>query len=154
VAVTNHKPGTIKPILFFENQQGRILLPPDDENAHRFRKQMRRQGFELMFADTIQQAEKLQRRLQEQLKREQEIELMKDELTTLRGRQGVRDRLRARMNSASCPEFERDAIKFWLAMREQKHEIFKRRFTQEIGHLDALEFDNPIAHTHDLLSRT
>lgn len=119
----------------------------------RMKRYMGKMGFMLMVADTLKQAEALQKKLQEQLKREQENELEKDESMTAYRRQQVRDRLYARMNSSSTNAYEREFIRLYLEYREKKHDIFRKKFTQQIGHLDALEFDNPNKHIHDLLDR-
>lgn len=110
-------------------------------------------GFEMLAAETLAEARKLQGKLQNQLKLEQENELARDEQVTMYRRQQVRDRLYARMNSLSCNPVEREFIRMWLVVREQKHDLFRRRFTQQIGHLDGLEFDNADKHIHDLLDR-
>src|SRR5205807_737633 len=133
---------------YFKNENGVILLIPSDEEARRFRKQMDKRGYILCAAETLAEARKLQKTLQEQMKREQELELAKDEAMTSIKREQVRARLTARMNSASCPEFERDFIALWLKMREHKHDLFKKKFTSELGHLDALEWDDPDKHIH------
>jgi len=153
LAVTHLAPGKIKAIIYFENQQGVIKMLPTDEEAHRYRKYMKSLGFEMLFAESLHEARKLQKKLQQQLYQEQQNELTQDEMTTFHRRQAVRDRLVARMNSNACPVHEKDFIRMWLVVREQKHDLFRRRFTQQIGHLDALEFDNPDKHIHDLLDR-
>jgi len=153
MAVENYAPGKIKPILYFQNEKGTVMMLPTDEETHRFRKHMRNLGFEMYAAETLQQAEKLQKKLQDQLYNERQMELAKDEEMTRIRRQQVRDRLVTRRNSAACNQTEKDFIDMWLKVREQKHEIFKKKFTSEIGHLDALEFDNPDQHIHDLHDR-
>jgi hypothetical protein len=57
------------------------------------------------------------------------------------------------LNSSNTSEYEKDFIRMWLEMREKKREIFEKKFTSQIGHLDALEFDNPIQHTHSVLDK-
>lgn len=153
MAVENYAPGKIKAIIYFVNEQGYIHLLPTDQESKRFRKHMRRIGFEMMAAETLFEARKLQKKLQEQLYQEQQNELARDEQMTAYRRQQVRDRLVAKMNSSSTNQTEKDFIRVWLEMREKKHDIFRKTFTSQIGHLDALEFDNPTKHTHDLLDR-
>jgi len=153
MAVTHLAPGKITPILYFINAQGYVKMMPTDEESKRFRRHMGKLGFELQEADTLQAADKLQSKMQEQLRIEQEIELAQDEETTRYRRQQVRDRLVRRMNSSACPAVERDFIQAWLIIREQKHDIFKKRFTNQVGHLDALGYDNPNKHIEDILNR-
>lgn len=153
MAVTHLAPGKIKAIIYFENLRGVVKMLPTDEESLRFRKYMKDLGFEMLAAETLAEARKLQGKLQNQLKLEQENELARDEQVTMYRRQQVRDRLYARMNSLSCNPVEREFIRMWLVVREQKHDLFRRRFTQQIGHLDGLEFDNADKHIHDLLDR-
>lgn len=153
MAVTNYAPGKIKPILYFMSQRGYIHMLPTDEESKRFRKRLRMEGFEMYAAETLHEAEVLQKKMQEQLRLEQEHELSKDEEMTRYRRQRIRDRLVARRNSASCGQFEMDYIDIWLVMREKKHDIFKKKFTSQMGHLDELEFDDPNKHIHDLHDR-
>src|SRR2546429_8451485 len=155
MAVDYMAKGKISPILYWINKNGHIKLIPTSEilTMERLRRYMTKLGYVLQSAETLHEAELLQKKLQEQLKREQEAELAHDEAMTRAGRQGVRSRLDARMNSASCSEYEREFIRAWLQQREHSHELFKRRFTQQVGHLDALEFDNPEEHVHRLLDR-
>ena len=114
---------------------------------------MDKMGFMLFSAETLVDAEKLQKKMQEQMYREQQTELEKDEMMTSARRKEVRDRLYARSISSSTNAYEKEFLRLYLAWRENKHDIFKKKFTQEVGHLDQLEFDNPNAHLHDLLNK-
>lgn len=156
MAVDYMKKGTFTPILYWENKQGHIKLMPTNDvlTLDRLRRYMDKTGFMLRSAETIPQAEKLQKKLQEQMKQEQEFELAKDEHMVGQRRQAIRDRMRARMQSASCSVYEREFISTWLSQDNARRDLFRRRFTQEVGHLDALEFDNPDNHLHDLLDKT
>lgn len=150
MAVTHMAPGKIQAILYFRDKNGKIMLLPSDEETKRFKGAMREFGYELYAAETLAEARKLQKEMQEQLYVEQQHELQKDEQMTAVRRQQIRDRLVARRNSSACDKVERDFIDMWLVIREQKHEVFKKRFTSQIGHFDALEFDNPSQHIADL----
>jgi hypothetical protein len=154
LAVTQYAPGKIKAILYFINAQGTVKMLPTDEESHRFRGYMKKLGFEMMFAESLHEARKLQKKLQEQLAAEQANELIKDEVATSGRREAIRVRLNQKLHSNSTSETEKEFIRLWLVMREDKHNMFRRRFTQQIGHLDALEFDNPNKHIHDLLDKT
>ncbi|MGH7181920.1 MAG: hypothetical protein ACREJN_08090 [Nitrospiraceae bacterium] len=153
MAVTHLAPGKIKAILYFQNEKGYIMMLPSDEECLRFRGQMRKLGFEMMAAETLREADKLQKRMQDQLYSEQQMELQRDEMLTGPRRDAVRDRLTAKLNSTATPEMEKDFIRAYLPWRNNKRDIFRKRFTSQIGHLDALEFDNPGKHIHDMLDR-
>lgn len=154
MAVTQYAPGKIKAIIYFVNERGTIMMLPTDEECFRFRDKMKMLGFEMMFAESLHEAQKLEKRMQEQLYAEQQKELEQDEDMTRRGRQAVKDRMQQRLMSANTSAYEKDFIRAWYKWREEKHAVFQRRFTQQIGNLDALNFDNPDKHIHDLLDRT
>lgn len=129
------------------------MMLPTDEETQRFRGWMGKLGYELCGAETLKQAEQLQKDIQGQMVREQEMELAKDEAMTFQARQATRDRLYNRMTAVGTSPYEKEFIRLYLESREKKHDIFKRRFTSQVGHLDALEFDNPNEHTASLLDR-
>lgn len=153
MAVTHMATGRIKAILYYQNQQGRIMMLPTDEETKRFRKQMEGLGYMLMGAETLKEAEILQKKLQEQLKVEQQQELAYDDSVTSRGRAAVGERLRRKLASSSTSEYEKDFIRAYLVWRENKHALFQKKFTSEIGHLDQLEFDNCNNRVADLMNR-
>lgn len=153
MAVDYMASGKIKGIIYFINEKGHIMLLPTDEDSKRFRKKLRSLGYEMQVAETLADARKLQKELQRQIQNEQTAELSRDEMMTHERRRQVKERLVARMNSASCPQYEKDFIRIWLAGREQRHSNFVKKFTSEVGHLDILEFDDPNKHIHDLHDR-
>lgn len=155
MAVTHIKKGCIDAIQYWKNEKGNIMLMPTNDvlTMDRLRRYMGKMGYMLHVADTLRQAEQLQNDLQAQLKREQEMELAKDENMTHIRRQQVRDRLYARSISSNTSQYEREFIQQWLEWRNHKHDLFRKKFNQEVGHLDALEFDNPNKHLHDILDR-
>ena len=155
MAVDYRKSGTIEPIYYWQNQKGYVMLLDNSVSLgmDRLRRYMGKLGFQLMSAETLKEAEKLQYKLQDQLKKEQENELIKDEAMTAYHRDQVRVRLEARKNSSSTNEYEKEFIRLYLDWRNNKHDLFKKRFSQQIGHLDALEFDNPNKRIHDLLDK-
>lgn len=143
--------GKIKAILFFKNKHGVIRMLPSDEDTRRMKEYNRSLGFELYAAETLQEAEALQKSLQEQLRTQQQCELERDEMVTGGRRQQIRARLHAKLASPSVSQFEKDFIRAAFVSMDESHENFKKRFTQTIGHLDQLEFDNPNAHVTHLL---
>lgn len=154
MAVTHLAPGKIKAIVYFKNLQGQVKLLPSDEESFRFKRMMIKMGFIMMFAETLAEARKLQKELQDQLHTEQQVELERDEAVTSIRREQIRQRMTMRLTQPGITNYEKDFIRMWLVVREQKHDLFKKRFTQQIGNLDALEFDNPTEHVHSLLDRT
>ena len=155
MAVDYRAPGKISPVIYWVNRAGYIKLMPTNEvlTMERLRRYMDKLGYVLQAAETLHEVEELQKKLQDQLKREQEYELARDEMMTAHRRDSVKDRLTRRRSSASCSPYERAFIDAWLERRERNHELFRKKFTQQIGHLDALEFDNPDQHLHNLLDK-
>lgn len=153
MAVTHLAPGKITPILYFKNKYGAIKMLPTDEECRRFKRHLNGLGYELHAAETLPEARKLQKELQQQLKNEMDMELAQDEFATHSRRQAIRERMLARAQSSATSRFEKDFIMMWLHERENRHDIFKKRFTDQVGHLDILEFDNPNKQIANRLDR-
>lgn len=151
MAVTHMKSGTFAPIFYFENKHGGIIMMPTDELTRRYRKIIEdKLGYEFKFAETIQQAEQLQRKLQADLAREQNVALEKDEAITSGGRKALHDRMDARRKAPGTPPAEREFLDHYMESRRNKHEIFRKKMLDQVGVLNALEYDNPSEHIADL----
>lgn len=148
---TGIKKGSIEPIYYFRNAQGNILLLPTKEETLRFRDWLRQKmGYEMFIADTLQQADTLQKRLAWQFEREQQQELERDEKLTAPGREAVRARLAQRLAANGTPPAEKDFIRAYLAFRDLRHDRFKKRFTGQYAILTDLWYDNGKQHVADL----
>ena len=149
---TRNASGTFDPVVYFENYRGTIAMPPTTEDALRLKDWFSAKGFYLREAGTIAAVEDLQRRLQEQEVRKREGRLEREEFLFGQARQQRRDRLIARMNSSSCPPYERDVIKAHLEHMDNKH---AQRVAQErkVEHyFEALEFNASSHHLQDAVN--
>lgn len=93
-------------------------------------------------ADDLRQVDRLQKiLLQQELDRAQR-ENIREEMVFGPLRQIVRDRLYARMTSSSCSEYEKDFIREYLKLREEKRRKHEERFRHTTLYLHAREMDS------------
>jgi hypothetical protein len=55
----------------------------------------------------------------------------------------VRDRLYAKMISSSTTPYEREFIRLYLELREEKREKYRQKFLGDQAYFIAREYDNP-----------
>lgn len=154
MAVTNYSMGQLDPIVYFQNREGEIWLPPSTQQALAVKDQMRARGFELKEANSLDKIDRLQKELQDWEYRKKERDC--ERLDTLRAevRRGVRDRLVAKMVSSSTTPYERDFIQAYLMLSDDKRDHFRKRFMcDNIAYFEKRESDNPY-HFQDMLSVT
>lgn len=139
--------GTLRPVIYFENSGGHLVLPPEEIGqgtalARRiYEERYRPNGYEWCEAGTLEAVDQLQQRL---IKQEQGIlDLQAETMTEHRIKvvNDVADRLRQRMTSADCSSFERDFIDAWLRIREDKRKQFTQRWNERNMYLWAREMD-------------
>ena len=128
------KPGTIEPVIYFRFSDGHLMLAPysdfpTPENAIR-------EG-----AETLAQVDRLQERLVAQEKLEWEREVETDSARFQTRMDEVRDRLYARMTSSSTSEYEKEFIKLYLQLRNEKRAKYQQRWLERTAYLHAREFD-------------
>ena len=131
-----NKPGTLNVIYFVHADNKRITLAPYTSFPTPY-------NHTREVANTLGEVSVLQRRLQEQERRDMEREYIQSESKMEALSQVIRDRLYARMASSATTEYERDYIRAWLELKDEK----KRARYAEIFHLRqhylwALEFDS------------
>lgn len=139
--------GRVRAVIYFENQSGHILLPPEEIGQglalarKMYEDRYKHQGYEWREAETWSDVTKLQTRLQEQeLKRAAE---MRDQ--SMMSYDAVKARtaanLRQRMQSSDCSQWERDFIECWLQLQPEKRAKYEQRFMERQGYLWAIEQD-------------
>ena len=142
--------GRLNPIVYYENADGQIILPPTTADARYFYSQAkdaqgqtyREKGFEFREADTLAAVDELQRRLTEaELRRLGQEADRDDRLTAMAWKQRGSD-LRARMISANTSPYERDFIDAYLQLREEKRAKHRQRFMETTMYLEAREMDS------------
>jgi hypothetical protein len=118
------KPGCIPAVIYYEYPNGHVTLAPFSDaptpvNA------IRRE------ADTLAQVDRLEKRLQEQELQIAETERAYDEHLMEARRLDIRDRLYQRIQSSGISEFERDFLKLYLQLRdERKKEKYRQRWLE------------------------
>lgn len=139
----NRTLGTLDPIVYFENSQGDILLPPTTEDARwLYGQKYSREGWEWREAGTLPEVDRLQTRLVEKDRRQDEANSRRDDQTTAEKWQMIGDRLRARMISSSTSPYEREFISLYLQLREEKRAKHAQRWKERNYYLVAREFDS------------
>ena len=145
---TGRAPGTVDPVIYFENAKGHVMLPPIEIGkglalARRiFEERAKPQGYEWREAGTLAAARELQAKLihQEVIKNDD----VRKDMGQLRreARQRTAANLRQRMISADCKPFERDFIKEWLLLSEEKQKKYEQVWDQGTHYLWSLEMDS------------
>ncbi len=133
---------------FFERASGVILLPPDSTTPCPFDCVERE-------ANSLAEVDALQRRLQQQTYERRQQELQTDEEAFAAAREQVRSDLTARLSSAATSEYEREFIRLYLQLREERRAAYRSRFTADTAYLLARENDekksaNPMLEALDL----
>lgn len=152
MTVRNYAMGSLDPIIYFENNRGDISLPPSTQDALRIKDEMRHRGFELREAGTLPEVDALQKRLQQQEYDEGQKDLEHDERTFGAARKRVRERLYSRMVSGSTSPYERDFIKQYLMLADEKRSKWRNRFTADVSYLNIREYDSK-HHLHELVDQ-
>lgn len=135
-----HKLGSLQPIIFYVNHQdpahpeGYILLAPYSEFPTPA-------GYSREEAGTLPEVDRLQKRLQEQSRREWEAEYECDEAQWVERCERTRGNLYARLASSATSEWDKEFIRNYLQLREEKRDKYKQRFFERTAYLHAREFD-------------
>lgn len=124
---------------YFINRDGDIQLPPNDEVFYT----LCPRGYDRAEANTLDEVDKLQRRLQEATYRRNQAEIEHDESIWQAARQSVLDSLRATLASSATTQYERDFIHAYLALREEKRAAYRQRFACDRAFLEMREYDKP-----------
>ena len=152
MAETGFAKGRLSPIIYFENEAGRVVLPPSSDGARAaWERSYKRDGYEIREADTLAAVERLQKRLVAQELEERERQAahsgaLRDAAWRVTGAD-----LAQRMRSSATTPWERDFIEAYLQLREEKRERHRQRFLETSMYLDVLEFDSGHQHRTDRL---
>lgn len=125
--MTMCKLGTLTPVVYFvahrdpRHPEGYIMLAA-------YSAQPTPPGYSREYADTLDAVDKLQKRLQEQTRQEFESEREAIEAAGGSVRALIRDRLMAKLASSSTSEHDKDFIRAWLVVREDRRAEFARHF--------------------------
>lgn len=123
------KPGCIEPVVYYVNgtdpahAPGFHMLAPYSD--HPTPEGYRREG-----ADTLAEVDKLEAILQQQEREAMEREVEQDEAQFTLRRQAVRDKLYARMTSSDTSEYEKEFIRNYLQLRNERKPKYRALLEQ------------------------
>jgi hypothetical protein len=126
-------------LYYFENRAGDIQLPPNDEVYFT----LCPPGYDRREANTLDEVDKLQRRLQQQTRDRHEREAEHDEALIAESKATVMSNLIQRAASSATTAYERDFIKCYLQLREEKRAEYRKRFACDTAFLEMRENDRP-----------
>jgi len=129
-------PGQIEPVVYFRNADGRLILAA-------YTAQPTPDGWMRCEAGTLPEARALERRLQEQDHIEAEREGIRDQLSTAYRRQAIRDKFYARIKSSDASEYEKEYLRLYIQLSDDKLAQYEQRWLERTTYLHALHFDTP-----------
>lgn len=129
-------PGQIEPIIYFKNVSGKLMLAA-------YSSQPTPDGWMREEADTLPLARDLERRLQSQDHDEAEREGIRDQMATMARRQAVRDALMARIHSSAATEYEKEFLRYYIQLSNEKCALYEQRWLERTTYLHALHYDTP-----------
>lgn len=146
---TGYALGRLNPIIYYENAKGDITLPPTTEDARYFYEapdyqgaSYRSKGFEIREAGTLAEVDRLQRRLVEIEQRKMGAAAAHDELVSAELWNKRGEDLRGRMVSSTTSEYEKDFIRLYLQVRDDKRARHRQRWLEAQMYLEAREMDS------------
>lgn len=134
------KPGCIEPVLYYFNfadaghAHGFLMLAPYSGCPTPA-------GYELRGAETLAEVDRLEATLVAQERAEWEREYEHDEQRSEAGRAKVRDALYAKLTSNSTDEYEKEFIRNYLQLREDKRGKYRQRHLERTAFLWARHND-------------
>ncbi len=135
------KPGCIEPVWYFVNgadpqhPRGYILLAPYSDCPAP-------EGYMREYADTLAAVDRLEKILQRQEYEQLEQEAERDEALLAARMASVRDRLYARMTSSYTDPYEREFIRLYLQLREEKRGKYRQLWLERTAYLWARHNDS------------
>src|SRR5262249_2128693 len=119
---TMRKPGCVAPVIYFRYPSGHLTLAPFSEcptPAGAIREE----------ADTLPQIDRLVDTLRRQEYEAAQNEMHRDMNQFAQRERDIRDKLYARMTSNVTTEYEKEFIRLYLQLRdERKRELYRQRF--------------------------
>ncbi len=144
---TGRAPGTLSPLIYFENKNGRLILPPEETGntglAKRlYEEKFKHEGYEWREAGSLQEVDRFQKRYTDQLNRERAPGMERMVGAYEAAKKITRDRIYARMISSGTSAWERDFLEIFLRKREGTESKFYNAFSQYTGYIHAREMDD------------
>lgn len=129
-----HKFGTLSPVVYYLRADGHLTIAPYTDAPTP-------DGSIRMEADSLAAIDRLQAKLNAQCRAEYAAELDADDAATAPGRAKVRDKLYQLLISSATPEAEKDFIRAYLELREEKRARHQSKYAEYVTYLHAREFD-------------
>ena len=126
-------------LYYYKNASGDIQLPPNDETYFT----VCPPGYDRFEANTLDEVDRLQKELQAATYRRCQQEQMRDEVAFQESRKRVVDSLNAKLASAATTEYEKEFIRLYIQLRDEKREAYKKRFACDTAYLELRENDKP-----------
>lgn len=143
--------GRLSPIVYYQNADGHIILPPTEETARGFHEYRGRdgnqrsyydRGYMLKEAGTLPEVYDLQNRIvQQELKAAQATAEREAEVSEAAW-QETGSRLYQRMISAKTSEAEKEIIRIWLSQRDERRRKHLKKWEEYNAYLWAAEMDS------------
>jgi len=134
-------------VRYFEDRFGHIAWPPNSDTP--LPKSLFcpecgcRQPYEEREANTLPELDRLQARLTDAARHRDQTQWQADSDRMAAARRSVYDRIMARIQSSSTTEYEKDFLREYLKLREERRAKYHSRFLCDRVYLEAREFDRP-----------
>jgi len=127
----------MEPVIYFRRKDGHIFLAPYSSFPTP-------PGCDREGADTLYKVHELEKRLVSQEQEQWEKEANLDAAKFTAHVDEIKDRMYTRMCSGSTDPYEKDFIREWLKLRDEKKRAkYAGIFSQRTAYLHALHFDTP-----------
>ena len=123
-------------LVYFESKDGTISLPPEDSTPCP-------PGYDRREANTLAEVDRLQSRLQRATYERCQRELMRDEQACAESRERVRASITARIASSATTEYEKEFLRYYIQLREEKRQAYQKKFSCDVAYLEMRENDRP-----------
>jgi len=129
------KPGCVPAVIYWKHRDGHLTLAPfsdapTPDDCIRYE------------ADTLAEIDRIEKILQQQEQQVLDREHAYDEALYEPHRQAIRDRIYARITSSATTEYEKEFLKLYLELRdERKKALYRQRFHEWQGYMYARHFD-------------
>lgn len=120
--------------VYYENRQGRIIIPVNPED-----RRIQRPGYERREARSVQAAEKISARFRKQMQDDRARMSVADRTRMEVAENKLRDSLKRTMAQSSCSNYERDVIRTYLKRMDEGR--LKKRETAVEGFLHSEGFE-------------
>jgi hypothetical protein len=129
------KPGTVAPVIYFRYPNGHLTLAPFSDCPTP-------DGAIKEEADTLPAIDKLVDILRRQEYEQAEKEMLRDMNVFKQREQAITDRIYARLASSATSEYEKQFLRYYLPLRdERKRILYRQRFLEAQWYLHAREND-------------